>query len=101
MYCPLAWHFCLKFSQNMIEKIQYRCLELLTNDFDSDYKLLHEKTKTPTMETKRIRTIALEIFKTLNDLNPNFMKDIFNFSPHFTHKKTQYFCTSSPYSNLW
>ena len=101
MYCPLAWHFCLKLSQNMIEKIQYRCLQLLTNDFDSDYKLLLEKTKTPTMETKRIRTIALEIFKTLNDLNPNFMKDIFNFSPHFTHKKTQYFCTSSPYSNVW
>ena len=100
MYCPLAWHFCLKLSQNMIEKIQYRCLQLLTNDFDSDYKLLLEKTKTPIMETKRIRTIALEIFKTLNDLNPNFMKDIFNFSPHFTHKK-QYFCTSSQYSNAW
>ena len=91
MYCPLAWHFCLKLSQNMIEKIQYRCLQLLTNDFDSDYKLLLEKTKTPTMETKRIRTIALEIFKTLNDLNPNFMKDIFNFSPHFTHKKHNFF----------
>ena len=84
----MACHFCLKLYQNMIEKIQYRCLQLLTNDFDSDYKLLLEKTKTPTMETKRIRTIALEIFKTLNDLNPNFMKDIFNFSPHFTHKKT-------------
>ena len=91
MYCPLAWHFCLKLSQNMIEKIQYRCLQLLTNDFDSDYKLLLEKTKTPIMETKRIRTIALEIFKTLNDLNPNFMKDIFNFSPHFTHKKNTIF----------
>ena len=91
MYCPLAWHFCFKLSQNMIEKIQYRCLQLLTNDFDSDCKLLLEKTKTPTMETKRIRTIALEIFKTLNDLNPNFMKDIFNFSPHFTHKKHNIF----------
>ena len=44
----------------MIEKIQYRCLQLLTNDFDSDYKLLLEKTKTPTMEIKRICTIALE-----------------------------------------
>ena len=91
MYCPLAWHFCPKSSQNMIEKIQYRCLQLLTNDYDSDYEFLLEKTKSPTMETKRIRTIALEIFKTLNDLNPSFMKDIFKLSPHFTHKKHNIF----------
>ena len=29
------------------------------------------------MEVKRLRTLALEIFKTLNNLNPNYIKEIF------------------------
>ena len=39
------------------------------------------------MEIKRLRVLALEIFKTLNNLIPNFTKDIFNFSPYSTHRK--------------
>ena len=46
MYCPLTWHFCSKPSQNKIEKIQYRSLKMLTNDYNSDYKDLLEITKT-------------------------------------------------------
>ena len=91
MYCPLAWHFCHKSSQNMIEKIQYRCLKLLTNDYENGYELLLKKTKNPTMEIRRMRTLALEIFKTLTDLNPSFMKDIFHFSPYCSHKKRDIF----------
>ena len=30
------------------------------------------------MEVRRLRTMALEIFKSLNDLNPSFMKNLFN-----------------------
>ena len=40
------------------------------------------------MDTKRLRAMVYEIFKTLNNLNPVFMKDIFHhYSPHVTHKK--------------
>ena len=34
------------------------------------------------MEVKQLRTIASEIFKTVNDMNPSFMKDLFNLSGH-------------------
>ena len=30
------------------------------------------------MEIKRLRNLALQIFKTINDLNPSFMKSIFS-----------------------
>ena len=43
------------------------------------------------MEISRMRTLALEIFKTLNNLNPTFMKNIFNLSPHCTHRKHDIF----------
>ena len=94
MYCPLTWHFCLKPSQNKIEKIQYRSLKMLTNDYNSDYKDLLEITKNSTMGIKRLRTLALEVFKTVNNLNPDFMKDIFYLSPYQTHKKYDIFVHS-------
>ena len=99
MYCPLASHFCSKSSQNKIEKTQYRSLKLITNDYHSDYKFLLNETGNSTVEIKRLRTLALEIFKTLNNLNPNFMKDVFNFSSYSTHRKQAIFVRSRNTSN--
>ena len=63
MYCPLAWHFCPKLSQNMIEKIQYRCLQLLTNDFDSDYKYYLKKLKPLQWKQKEFVLLHLRFSK--------------------------------------
>ena len=35
------------------------------------------KAKKPTIEIKKLRTLATEIFKTINDLNPPHPKEIF------------------------
>ena len=39
------------------------------------------------MEVKRLRILITEIFKTLNDSNPVFMKDIFHYCQIKSHKK--------------
>ena len=100
MYCTLTWHFCSKNSQNKIEKIQCRSLKMLTNDYNSDYKDLLDVTKNSTMEIRRLRTLALEIFKTVNNLNPDFMKDIFYYSPYNTHRKYDIFVYSRDTSSF-
>ena len=46
------------------------------------------------MKIKRLRTLATEIFKTLNDIYPNYMKEIFYLSPHETYKKYNVFVHS-------
>ena len=38
------------------------------------------------METQRLHAIAYEVFRTLNGLNPNFMKDTFYRSSNLTHR---------------
>ena len=43
----------------------------------SDYQTLLEKSKKASMEIKRLRNLATEIFKTVNNFNPSFMKNIF------------------------
>ena len=64
-------------STNKIESIQKRALRLLYNDYTSTYDSLLAKANKPSMELKRYRTLALEIFKTLNVLNPTYMQDLF------------------------
>ena len=38
------------------------------------------------MEVKRFRNLALEIFKTLDHLNPEYMKEFFYKTTNLTHK---------------
>ena len=75
-YCPLVWHSTSMSSTNKIDSIQKRALWLLYNDSTSTYDSLLAKAK-PSMEIKRYRTLALEIFKTLNDLNLTYMEDLY------------------------
>ena len=77
-YCQLVWHICSKKLMKEIERIQYRVLQFLHNDYDYDYNTLLKKSDKCSMEVRRLRTMALEIFKSLNDLNPSLMKNLFN-----------------------
>ena len=76
-YCPLVWYFSSCKALGKIENIHKRCLRMTHNDYDSDYETLLKSSGTPTMQIKRIKQLAIEIFKTVNDLNPDFMKNIF------------------------
>ena len=76
--CPLVWMFCSKKLKTKLELLQKRALRFLHNDYESDYEHLLAISKKPTMEVKNFRTLAIEIFKTINDLNPPFMKEIFS-----------------------
>jgi hypothetical protein len=69
-FCPLAWHFCTVKNTKKIEKMQERALRLVCNDYNSTYLELVDKTKVPTLQVRRIRTMALETFKMINNMSP-------------------------------
>ena len=60
-----------------LERIQERTLRFILNDYKLDYEPLLVESNDVTMEIKRIRSLCIEVFKTLNDLNPVYMNDIF------------------------
>ena len=76
-YCPVAWHFNTCKSIRKIEKIQKHCLRIVLDGYDSDYDVLLRKSGKVTMEITRLRVLALEVFKTVNNLNRNYINDIF------------------------
>ena len=53
-----------------MKKIQERALRLLHKDTLSTYEELLRRCKESTLLVKRKRLIALEVFKSINDLNP-------------------------------
>ena len=77
-YCPLVWHFCSGKSSQKIAKMQLRCLRIIYNVYSSDYQTLLKLSQKPSMEIERLTNLALEMFKTIKDLNPKFMKSIFS-----------------------
>ena len=50
---------------------------MIYNGYDSDYDTRLKISGTCTMQIRRIKQLAIEIFKTANNLNPDFMKNIF------------------------
>ncbi len=66
----MVWHFCGKAFTKKIELIQERALKYLLNDEKDTYHEILEECNCTTMLIRRIKTIAMEVFKSLHDLNP-------------------------------
>ena len=91
-YCPLTCqHFCGEVNTKKIEKIQERALRFIYSDYSSSYELLLIKSQLPSMKVRRMRTIALESFKILNNLSPAYLNELLTFKNHsynFRYQRT-------------
>ena len=76
-YCPLVWMFSNATSLKKIENLPKRALIFLYNSYQLTYEELLDKANSSTMNVKRLRFLCMEIYKTINNLNPSFMKQIF------------------------
>ena len=65
------------------EKIQYKALKIIYNSSES-YEELLTRSKEVSIHQKHLRVMATEIYKSLADINPDFMK------PYFKIKEMSY-----------
>ena len=70
--------------------MQKRALRFLFDDYESSYNTLLMKAKKPTMTIQRLRYLCAEIYRTINDLNPSYMKNIFKKSDTIRSKRMQH-----------
>ena len=75
-YCPLAWHFCSMSSTNKMEKVQERALRFINNDFTSSLQDLLSSTSTVPLHVRWMKQMATEVFKIVNDMSPEYIKDL-------------------------
>ena len=64
-------------SLNKVESLQKRALRFLYDNYDSSYESILKIAGKSTMNVNRLRSLCIEIFKTLNNINPAFMNEIF------------------------
>ena len=76
-YCPLVWMFSHKRSLDKIESLHKRALRFLLIDYENSYEELQEKSGKCNMRLQQIRFLCIEIYKSINRLNPDFIKNIF------------------------
>ena len=77
IFCAMVRHFYGKTNNNKIEKIQERALRIIDRDYESSYEDLVSAAVAPTMLTRRLRVVLLEVFKSMNMLNSDYLNDMF------------------------
>ena len=82
-YASVIWMFYRKKDYLKIEKIQYKALKIIYKSSESYEELLTRSNEVP-VHQKHLRALATEIYKSLADINPDFMK------PYFKIKEMPY-----------
>ena len=76
-YCLSVCMFSNATSLKKIENLQKRALRFRYNNYQLTYEELLDNANSSSMNVKRLRFLCKEIYKTINNLNLSFMKQIF------------------------
>ena len=74
--CPLVWFISSVKSLKKVENLQKRALRFLQNDYRSFYETLLHKSGKTTVTVRNLRNLCNETFKSLNNLNLVFLKEV-------------------------
>ena len=95
--CLPVWHFysCESLQKKKKEKEKEKTkikisLRLVLDDYESNYGNLIKKNGTTTMKVNRLRTLVTKIFKTINNINPSYMKNMFTPKTKAINTTTRY-----------
>ena len=78
---PLIWMFAGKTLINKICKIHHRTLQVVYDDFNKSYDKLLELNNDLSIHQGHHRYLAIEVFKSIMHLNPQFMWSHFEEKP--------------------
>ena len=76
-YCPLVWMFHSRHLNNKINRIHERVLRIVYKDYESNFNTLLGKDNSVSIHAKNLQILMIEMFKTKENMNPHFMKEIF------------------------
>ena len=82
-YTPLLWMLCRKTLHSKIEKIHHKTLKVIYESNDT-YENLLLQSNTVSVHQRHLRFLMIEIYKSILQLNPQFMWSF------FTHKDIPY-----------
>ena len=88
-YCPLIWIFYNRALNNRINKIRERVLRLVYQNKNLFFSELLELDNTVTIHQRNLQVLATKIFKVKNNLSPEIMKQVFDFSEPYYNLRSE------------
>ena len=79
-YCPLIWMLHSRTLNNKINRIHERALRTVYCDYNSSFNELLDKDGSFTVHQSNVQSLAIEIYKYLNDLSPAILSEVFKVS---------------------
>ena len=84
-YCPLTWMFHSRKLNNKINKLHERCLQIVYSDNKSSFDELLETDNSVSVHHRNIQFLATELYKIVNGLSPEIMKEAFPFNENTSY----------------
>ena len=78
IYAPIIWMFCRKNQYLKIQKIHHKALKVVFNS-DDGYDELLQMINEIVIHQRHLHALICEVFKSLNNSNPEFMWSYFTF----------------------
>ena len=75
--CPAVWHLCGVQNRRNFEEIRFRALRFVFPDYKASYDDLLNHAKMLSLELRRLRIIAFEVYKAYNNLSPGYISELF------------------------
>ena len=76
-YCPLIWMFHSRTLNNNINRLHEKSLRLVYKEPHLTFEELLKKDKSFSIHHRNLQKLATEMYKTINNISPIFMKDVF------------------------
>ena len=81
-YCPLVWMFHSRTLNNRINRLHKRALQIVYNDYESSFDKLLDISGSFKIHERNIQTMAIELYKIVNNLAPTIMSLVFQTKPN-------------------
>ena len=76
--------FSNKEGNSLINSIHKRALRAQLNNFSMSFENMLQLTEQKTIHERNLSYLALEVYKSVNSINPQFMTDLFTFKTSYT-----------------
>ena len=78
LYCSVIWMFCSKKASKSLDSIHKRALRVLYQNPNLPLKELLKLNESSGIHLNHLRSLMIEVFKSVNKINPEFMWEIFS-----------------------
>ena len=84
-----------------INRIHVQALQIVYNDYMSSFDELLTEDKSFTIHHRNIQTLAIEIYKVINNISPEIMKEIFVLKIYCMYNTREIFVTHNVHTEYY